>query len=97
MAAHIAVAGTDPDKRFMQRNVTHNAVEGNVLKAIIDVAINNLITSGPTATIFLNRESLAFKKFYIITKNRCSNSLCLISINIDRLFMRGTINKQGES
>lgn len=97
MAAHIAVAGTDPDKRFMQRNVTHSAVEGNVLKAIIDVAINNLITSGPTATVYLNRESLAFKRFYIATINRCSNPLCLISINIDSFFMKGTINKQRES
>ena len=94
----VAVVGTDSNKRFMRRHVTYSAVDpGNILKQIIDVAINDLIASDPTATVFLARETLACEKFYIAIMNSYSKCLCLVSIYVDRLFMRGTINERGQS
>ena len=97
--AGIAIAGgTDPDQRVTQRHVTHSAVDpGNIMWEIIDVAINDTITSDRAATVFLFCGTLAFYKFYIAIMNIHIKHLCLIDINIDRLFMRGTINEQGES
>ena len=48
-------------------------------------SVNDLITSDPTATIFLVRETLAFERFYIAIMNRHSKHLCLVSIDVDRL------------
>ena len=96
--AGIAVVGTDPNKRLTRRHVTYSAVDpGNILKQIIDVAINDLIASDPNATVFLARETLACEKFYIAIMNSHSKCLCLVSIYVDRLFMRGTIYEQGQS
>ena len=86
MAAHvgIVIVGTDPDKRLVQRHVTHGAVDpGNILKKIIDVAANDLSASNPTTTVFLVREALTFEEFYIVIINSHHNSSCLIDIHID--------------
>ena len=94
--ASIAVVGIDPDKRHGQCHISHGVVDPrNILKEIVDVAISDLIAGDPTTPVFLIRETLAFKKFYIAIINSHGKSLCLVSINVDRLFMRGTINEQG--
>ena len=54
--ASIAVVSIDPDKCLTQRHVTHSAIDPeNDLKEIIDVAINDLITSDLTTTVFFIR------------------------------------------
>ena len=58
MAAEVGIViiGTDPDKCFTQRHVAYGAVDpGNILKEIIDVAINDLIARYPSSSISLRR------------------------------------------
>ena len=85
----IAVVATDPNKRLPQCHIILSALDpGNILKQIVDVAINGLIASNRAATVFHDRETLAFEKCYIATMNKDGKSLCLVSINVDRLFIR---------
>ena len=62
---------------------------------MIDVAINNLPACYPSSAIFLIVQALVFKELNVVVVNGHSKSLCLVKINVDRLFMRGTINEQG--
>ena len=60
---NVIVICADPNKRLTQGNITNGSVDpGNILKEIIDVAINDLTTCNPTATVFLIREALAFEE-----------------------------------
>ncbi|WBA79750.1 hypothetical protein [Endozoicomonas sp. GU-1] len=63
--AAIAV-GADPDKHLPQSHITNGSVDpGNVLKEIIDLAINDLAACNPTATVFIICEALTFEEFYV--------------------------------
>ena len=84
MAAQVSIViiGTDPDKRFTQGHVTHGTVDpGNILKKIIDVAINDLPACYPSSAVFLVSQALAFKELHVVVRNRHSKSLCVVDMN----------------
>ena len=66
MAARVGIdiIATDPDKCFAQRHVAHGTIDPeNILKPIIDVAINNLPTCYPSSTVFLIAQAMAPESF----------------------------------
>ena len=75
MAARVGIdiIATDPDKCFAQRHVAHGTIDPeNILKPIIDVAINNLPTCYPSSTVFLIAQAMAFRELYVVVFNgRC--------------------------
>ena len=79
---NVIVIGADPDKRLSQCNITNGSVDpGNILKEIIDVAINDLAACYTTATVFLIGKALGFEAFYVAIINSHSKFLCLVDIN----------------
>ena len=72
MAAKVGVVivGTDPDKRLAQRHVADGAVDpGNILKEIVDVAINDLPACYRASAVFLIAQALAFKELNLVVVN----------------------------
>ena len=83
---NVIVIGADPDKRLTQSHITNGSVNpGDILKEIIDVAINDLTSGYPTTTVVFIREALAFEAFYVAISNSHSKSLCLVDINGERV------------
>ena len=83
---NVVVIGANSDKRLSQCNITNGSVDpGNILKEIIDVAINDLAVSNPKTTVVFISETLAFEAFYVAIINSYSKSLCLVDINGERV------------
>ena len=56
--------GANSDKRLSQCNITNGSVNpGDILKEIIDVAIDDLAASNPTTTVVFISEALAIEAF----------------------------------
>ena len=63
----IVTVGADPDKRLAQG---HGAVErGNILKEIVDVAINDLPACYRASAVFLIAQALAFIELNLVVVN----------------------------
>ena len=82
--AGIVIIGTDPDKCFTQGHVAHGAVDAeNILKEIIDVAVNDLSACYPIAAVYLVGQALAFKELHVVVVNGHCMILMLCSHKVE--------------